>query len=97
MLLLLLWLGLGVDPFISWVSSMSNVLIVLYVLDKARSKRKSRRVPEALLLTMAVLGGGLGGALVMFLIRHKNRKVSFRIVNMGSAIIWGSLIVLWLL
>ena len=46
--------------------------------DKARSKRKKRRVPEARLFQMALLGGALGVLIGMYHYRHKTLHMSFR-------------------
>ena len=45
--------------------------------DKAAAKRKRRRVPEATLLAIAVLGGSIGGIAGMLLFHHKTHKAAF--------------------
>lgn len=46
--------------------------------DKARAKRKKRRVPEARLFEIALLGGALGVLIGMNRFRHKTLHTSFR-------------------
>lgn len=45
--------------------------------DKFRAKRQKRRIPEARLFLLAILGGSLGGIAGMYLFRHKTRHKSF--------------------
>ena len=47
--------------------------------DKQRARKKRWRVPEATLLTVAILGGSAGCFLGMRLCRHKTRKPKFSI------------------
>lgn len=63
-----------------------NLLTFLaYGLDKwkavhngQRSKHQSRRIPEASLLLLALLGGSLAALLAMRLFRHKTLHKKFR-------------------
>lgn len=59
---------------------ISLVTIVVYGWDKSCAKRGARRVPEATLHLLALLGGWPGAALAQSLFRHKSQKTSFRIV-----------------
>ncbi|MEO3943823.1 DUF1294 domain-containing protein [Gorillibacterium sp. CAU 1737] len=52
---------------------------VLMGSDKARARRKKRRVPEARLFLTAFLGGALGVLLGMNRFRHKTLHTSFRV------------------
>ena len=54
---------------------MSLVLFFVMGHDKALSKTHKRRVPEATLFTLALLGGGLGGVLGMQIFRHKTKHL----------------------
>ena len=56
---------------------MSLVLFFVMGHDKALSKTHKRRVPEATLFTLALLGGGLGGVLGMQIFRHKTKHMQF--------------------
>lgn len=44
---------------------------LIYGLDKLLASRRKRRVPEATLLTLALLGGSIGAMLGMALFHHK--------------------------
>jgi len=47
--------------------------------DKARAKRKKRRIPERRLFLAAFFGGALGVLLGMNRFRHKTLHTSFRV------------------
>jgi len=55
------------------------VTFFVYGIDKWKAKNGEWRIPEATLLGMAVVGGGLGAWLGMKLWRHKTLKKKFRI------------------
>lgn len=55
-----------------------NVLSFLLMLaDKQKARRHQWRIPEATLMTVAGLGGSLGGLLGMYTFRHKTRHPKF--------------------
>ena len=45
--------------------------------DKMRARKKQRRMPEAFLFIIALMGGSLGIWLGMYLCRHKTRHRKF--------------------
>ena len=58
-----------------------NLFLFLWMAwDKHQAKAGGRRVPEKHLLTLALLGGALGGCLGMTVFRHKTRKLSVKLV-----------------
>ena len=67
---------------------------VLYGVDKAKSKGKSRRIPERTLLWVARLGGGLGCWLGMMLFRHKTKHNRFMILVPLWTILWAAAVAL---
>ena len=62
-----------------YLAFVNFLLFVLMGVDKAKAKRGSRRVPEATLFFLAVVGGSLGGMLGMAAFRHKTLHRSFRV------------------
>lgn len=55
-----------------------NILsLALYGSDKVRARRRDERIPERMLLGIALLGGALGACLGMWLFRHKTRHWRF--------------------
>lgn len=53
------------------------ITFLLYGYDKQKAKRKLRRIPEKVLLGLAVIGGSIGALLGMKVYRHKIRKWKF--------------------
>ena len=62
-----------------YLAFINLLLFVLMGVDKAKAKRGSRRVPEATLFFLAVVGGRLGGIAGMAVFYHKTLHKSFRI------------------
>lgn len=56
---------------------MSAVLFLTMGIDKSRAKSHCRRIPEARLFLLALLGGAVGGTLGMWVFRHKTRHWYF--------------------
>ena len=46
-------------------------------LDKYFARRDMRRIPEATLMGLGVIGGSIGGIAGMYFFRHKTRKPRF--------------------
>ncbi|MCD8050932.1 MAG: DUF1294 domain-containing protein [Clostridiales bacterium] len=60
----------------------------LFWLDKTLAIHHMRRVPEAVLLTVSLLGGWLGSLLSMYTWHHKTRKKKFTIGIPLMAAVW---------
>lgn len=60
---------------------LSFVTFVAYVSDKVKAINGKRRIPEKVLLSLSLFGGGVGGYIAMFSVRHKTRKAYFHVVN----------------
>ena len=82
--------------FLLFYLLLINLLgIVLYDVDKAKSKRKgNRRIPERTLLWVARLGGGVGCWLGMMLFRHKTKHTRFMILVPLWTVLWAVGVVL---
>ena len=59
---------------------MSGVTFLVYAIDKSKARRGSRRIPEATLHLLELLGGWPGAFAAMAIVRHKNKKASFLLV-----------------
>lgn len=55
----------------------SIITFIAFAIDKAAAVRDRRRIPESTLHIMELLCGWPGAWLAIFLLRHKNRKLSF--------------------
>lgn len=58
---------------------INAVAFFLMIADKLRAKKNRWRIPEAVLIFSAVLGGSIGILAGMYLARHKTRHLKFYI------------------
>lgn len=66
-----------------------NVLaFVLYGVDKWKARRNLWRIPEAELISIAVIGGAAGALAGMLFFHHKTRKPRFRYGIPLILIVW---------
>lgn len=65
--------------FFGWIIIISFVAVVLTVKDKHAARVHRRRVPEATLLWVGLLGGAAAMLVTMKRIRHKTRKGRFMV------------------
>jgi len=73
-----LWLGVRLDIVLSWLIAITLVTILTYGYDKAIAGSDLTRVPEKVLLVLALAGGTIGALVGMRIFRHKTAKGSFR-------------------
>ena len=78
-----------------WVAVMSMALFIIMGLDKYFAKAGARRVPEAKLFRLALIGGALGGWIGMYTFHHKTRHAKFVIAFPALAIL--QLAIVWYL
>lgn len=91
----LVGLTLSVDwpLLITWPLVLTPITFGFYWFDKAQSKGDGTRVPEALLLLLALLGGFVGGFLAMRSIRNKTLHWEFWAAQGAGFALWCG--VLW--
>jgi len=61
---------------------------ILYGLDKYKAIHNMWRIPEIVLISISFIGGGIGSILGMIIFRHKTKKLSFKILNTLSLLIF---------
>lgn len=66
----------------------------LYGWDKHQAHYGGWRIPEMVLLLLAVIGGAYGAGMGMLLFRHKTRHLSFCIVVPIALFVW---LIVWAL
>lgn len=76
---------LFVLAIVVWLIVINCMAIGLFWYDKVCATRGHRRVPEAVLLRAAFLGGSPGAKLAQVGLRHKTRKEPFR-TNLNTVI-----------
>lgn len=64
----------------AYLLGMNAVAYILMAVDKTNAMRKARRIPEAVLLLIAALGGSLGEWLGMASLHHKTKHKKFLIL-----------------
>ena len=66
-------------PLLIYLLTINALGFGIMLDDKQRARKKRWRIPEATLLTVALLGGSAGCFLGMRLCRHKTRKPKFSV------------------
>ena len=64
------------------------IAFALYGIDKFKAMKNAWRIPEATLIGVAAIGGGLGAYIGMQIFRHKTRKPLFTILVPLLMILW---------
>ncbi len=66
-----------------------NILgATLFCLDKYLATKNKNRIPEKTLHILEFAGAAFFIVVLMFVIRHKNRKFSYYIISFTSLIVW---------
>ena len=78
LLALLIWGFLPLDGLLCWLIAINLVAFLTYGYDKSIAESRRRRVPEKVLLWLALILGSLGAWLGMQIFHHKTVKGSFQ-------------------
>ncbi len=67
------------NPFLAWLLAINIVAMITYRYDKFTAASAHTRVPERVLLLLEAVGGTVGAALAMWILRprHKTRSRGF--------------------
>lgn len=77
----------------SFLFIMNVVAFGLYAIDKRSACYGLWRIPEAVLLGLAVLGGAYGAGAAMVLFKHKTLHTSFLITVPLFFVIWMAILI----
>ena len=85
------------DEKITLVFLIWNVMVFLiYGIDKSKARRGAWRIPEKVLLTIALICGGFGAWLAGIAFHHKTRKWYFKTVwSLGMVTTLVALYFIW--
>ena len=72
------------------------VVFVTYAVDKFKAVHHLWRIPEKVLLSQSVFGGGLGAFLAGQIVHHKTRKWYFWLAWIVGLVV-DALVIFWLL
>jgi len=61
----------------AWLITLNVLGFFFYTLDKFLAMSERKRIPEVVLLGLALAGGSPGGLVSMVICRHKVRKTAF--------------------
>lgn len=69
--------AIGLKNIIIYLLVINIIAFLAMGIDKRKSKRDAWRIPEQTLLSLVLLGGGIGGIAGMYTFRHKTKKPRF--------------------
>ncbi len=64
---------------IGYILCINLIGFIAMYIDKKRAKRNEWRIKEGTLISIALLGGGIGGIIGMYKFRHKTKKLKFTV------------------
>ena len=56
---------------------INAIAFLLMLVDKQKARKNLWRIPEATLMTSALLGGSIGALIGMYTVRHKTKHLKF--------------------
>ena len=74
----------------------SSTTFLIYALDKSAARQQTRRVPEATLFLLGLLGGWPAAVAAQRIFHHKTRKTSFQVI-FWTTVALNCAILAWLL
>ena len=58
---------------------INAIAFCLMLIDKYKARKNLWRIPEATLISTALLGGSIGALIGMYTVRHKTRNIKFTV------------------
>ncbi|MBR1654511.1 MAG: DUF1294 domain-containing protein [Clostridia bacterium] len=69
--------NIGVARVLLYLLAINIIAFLAMGIDKWKAKRGAWRIPEQTLISLVLLGGGIGGIAGMYIFRHKTKKPRF--------------------
>ena len=71
--------SIGIGKFLLYLLAINVIAFLAMGIDKWKATTRPWRIPEQTLLSLVLLGGGIGGIAGMYTFRHKTKKPRFYI------------------
>lgn len=68
---------IGLTKILLYLLAVNLIAFLAMGLDKWKAKKKAWRIPEQTLMSLVLIGGGIGGIAGMYVFRHKTKKPRF--------------------
>jgi len=85
-----------IELFLIFFVLINLLTFLLYFIDKRRAIKNKHRISERTLLLFTIFLGGIGAVVGMYLLKHKTRKIKFKITACLGLIITASVLVVLL-
>lgn len=69
--------NIGITKILLYLLAINIIAFLAMGIDKWKAKRDAWRIPEQTLMSLVLLGGGIGGIAGMYTFRHKTKKPRF--------------------
>ena len=63
--------------FLVYLCVITLISLITVKVDNVKAVKSKRRISEAALMTLAIIGGSIGVYLGMYLFHHKTKKIKF--------------------
>ena len=73
---------------IIYILAINFLAAILFCADKRRATKDKRRIPESILHLFELIGGIFAVIILMFTIRHKNQKWSYKLISFIILALW---------
>ena len=68
---------IGLTKILLYLLVVNIIAFLAMGIDKWKAKREAWRIPEQTLMSLVLIGGGIGGIAGMYVFRHKTQKPRF--------------------
>lgn len=68
---------IGLTKILLYLLAVNLIAFLAMGLDKWKAKKEAWRIPEQTLMSLVLIGGGIGGIAGMYVFKHKTKKPRF--------------------